>query len=314
MFRKLILTLITFFVVSIFLFFPREIFAQACSVNGRSGTCQYLYPGNCANDWLGQANCSTGDSCCADSALPDVQCANQTETCYSGSTCPTAWTSGGSCTKQGQAGVCCSPPSTIETCNVGGISGNCLDPLYGCSTYWLDGGSCQGSKRCCSSSPRQDVACSNNSACYTSGSCPTGKEPLGENCITNGASGICCKEAVGSPNNPYSQAPSPTPICEEGSIAGGTCKVLSAIGSIPTTASGFISFLLGIILSFSGAIALILIIRSGYQLMASQGNPEQIQAAKEQLTAAIVGILFIIFSLVFLEVIGVDILKLPGFN
>ena len=45
----------------------------------------------------------------------------------------------------------------------------------------------------------------------------------------------------------------------------------------------------------------------------SRGNPDKVNDAKEQLTAAIVGLLFIIFSLVFLEFIGLDILGIPNF-
>jgi hypothetical protein len=48
--------------------------------------------------------------------------------------------------------------------------------------------------------------------------------------------------------------------------------------------------------------------------MISQGNPEQVKGAREQLTAAIIGLLFIIFSLVILQIIGVNILKIPGFG
>ncbi len=48
--------------------------------------------------------------------------------------------------------------------------------------------------------------------------------------------------------------------------------------------------------------------------MASSGNPEKVQAAREQLTSAVVGLLFIIFSITILQVIGVDILHIPGLN
>ena len=48
--------------------------------------------------------------------------------------------------------------------------------------------------------------------------------------------------------------------------------------------------------------------------MTSQGNPEAVKAATEQLTSAIIGLLFIILSFVILEIIGVDILKIPGFG
>ena len=59
-------------------------------------------------------------------------------------------------------------------------------------------------------------------------------------------------------------------------------------------------------------ITIALIIYSGYQLIASQGKPEALQAARDQLVAAIIGLIFIIFSLVILQIIGVDILKIPG--
>lgn len=85
---------------------------------------------------------------------------------------------------------------------------------------------------------------------------------------------------------------------------------------IPITAStqDFTKGLFGIILSISGGIALLLIIVSGYRLMASGGNPEKVQGAKEQLTSAIVGLLFVIFSFVILQLIGVNIIHIPGFG
>lgn len=88
----------------------------------------------------------------------------------------------------------------------------------------------------------------------------------------------------------------------------------TAIAGINLDPGGFITSVLSILLSVSGMIALYLIVRSGYQLMTSRGNPEAIQEARERLTSAIVGLLLIIFSLVIMSVIGVDILKIPGFS
>ena len=48
--------------------------------------------------------------------------------------------------------------------------------------------------------------------------------------------------------------------------------------------------------------------------MISRGDKEKLQAARETITAAIVGLLFIVLSIVILEIIGVDILKIPGFS
>ncbi len=82
--------------------------------------------------------------------------------------------------------------------------------------------------------------------------------------------------------------------------------------SIGTDQQSLIKSLFGVILGISGGIALLLIIYSGYQLISSQGKPETLEAAREQLTAAIIGLLFIIFSLVILQFIGFNILKIPG--
>ncbi len=88
----------------------------------------------------------------------------------------------------------------------------------------------------------------------------------------------------------------------------------TGIANISTEPQGFVRSIFGLVLGLAGGIALILIIIAGYRLMASQGNPEQITAARDQLISAIVGLLFIILSFVILQVIGVDILKIPGFS
>lgn len=85
-------------------------------------------------------------------------------------------------------------------------------------------------------------------------------------------------------------------------------------GDIATDPASFIGAIMGAILSLAGGIAVLIIIWAGYKMAMSRGNPEKIEEAKEQLTSAIIGLLFIIFSLVILEIIGVDILRLPCFN
>jgi len=84
--------------------------------------------------------------------------------------------------------------------------------------------------------------------------------------------------------------------------------------TIDANTQGFTKSLFGIVLSISGGIALLLIIISGYRLMTSGGNAEKVAGAKEQLTSAIVGLFFIIFSIVILQLIGVDIIHIPGFG
>lgn len=91
-------------------------------------------------------------------------------------------------------------------------------------------------------------------------------------------------------------------------------RIDTAIGPIELNPVGFISRIFSIILSLAGAGALFLIIFSGYRLLVSRGNKEIIQGARETLTAAVVGLIFIVLSLVILSVIAGDILKIPGFG
>lgn len=159
---------------------------------------------------------------------------------------------------------------------------------------------------------------------------PTSSAPSGTNCTV--ITRYCGDAALCDPNHVYgcmggnSGAPggggiiggadwkTPPDVCKKdfNAPSGYTCT--TAIGNIQTSAAGFINSIMSLILSLVGGIAVILIIISGYRLMISQGNPENLKSAKEQLTAAIIGLLFVIFALVFLGVIGVNILGLPGFN
>lgn len=93
------------------------------------------------------------------------------------------------------------------------------------------------------------------------------------------------------------------------------CIVIStAVRDFNLEPAGLVRGLFSILISISGGIALLLIIRSGYQIMTSKGDPEQLKEARERLTSAIIGLLFLIFSLVILQVIGVDILHIPGLS
>ncbi len=66
--------------------------------------------------------------------------------------------------------------------------------------------------------------------------------------------------------------------------------------------------------SLVGGIALLFIIYGGYVLLTSSGNPNQVRIGKEYITYAIVGLVLAILSMVILNVIGTDILKIPGLS
>lgn len=91
-------------------------------------------------------------------------------------------------------------------------------------------------------------------------------------------------------------------------------KMWTAIGCVPTTTEGFVNTLLPFFIGIGGGIAFLLILFGALQIMMSSGNPEKLNAGKELISAAITGLLLIIFSIFILQLIGVQILKIPGFS
>ncbi len=87
----------------------------------------------------------------------------------------------------------------------------------------------------------------------------------------------------------------------------------STIGCIPADLSTFIGFLLTFGVGLGGLVTFGCVIYSAIMLQTSRGEADAIQKAREQLTSCIVGLIMIIFSVFILRVIGVDLLRLPGF-
>lgn len=50
------------------------------------------------------------------------------------------------------------------------------------------------------------------------------------------------------------------------------------------------------------------------QIMTAGGNAEQVQKGKELLTGAVVGLLFIVFSVTLLRLVAGDIIQIEGFK
>jgi hypothetical protein len=89
----------------------------------------------------------------------------------------------------------------------------------------------------------------------------------------------------------------------------------TAIGSFDVTNPMSVMMrIFSIVLSLGAAGATIVIIVAGYKLVTSRGDKEKIQGARETITSAIVGLLFIVFSLVILSIVAGNILKIPGFS
>lgn len=99
--------------------------------------------------------------------------------------------------------------------------------------------------------------------------------------------------------------------CRKCFAAGG---IWTAIGCIPSDPESIISTIIKIGLILGGAIVLVMILVGAFMLSTSRGDPKKTQEAKELITSAIVGLLFIIFSVTILQFIGVSVIRIPGFG
>lgn len=94
----------------------------------------------------------------------------------------------------------------------------------------------------------------------------------------------------------------------------GQSGIWTAIGCISQDPRSLISKLINFGVGISGGMALLIILASAFSLAISQGDVKKTTDAKEWLTAAIIGLVFIILSVSILEFIGSTVLRIPGFG
>lgn len=94
----------------------------------------------------------------------------------------------------------------------------------------------------------------------------------------------------------------------------GSTGVDTALGCIPTDPASLVKWILCNAILMGGGIAFLLSVFGGVSIILAGGNPEKINAAKEIIGSALTGLLFIVFSVFLLRLIGFDILQLPGFS
>lgn len=91
-------------------------------------------------------------------------------------------------------------------------------------------------------------------------------------------------------------------------------SINTALGcfSFDTASGGFVQSLLGIAIGLGGGVALIIILYGVFIVTTSSGIPEKLKEGKELITSAIAGLLFIILAIFLMNLVGIQILKLPG--
>ncbi|MFA6532714.1 MAG: hypothetical protein WCT22_01815 [Patescibacteria group bacterium] len=91
--------------------------------------------------------------------------------------------------------------------------------------------------------------------------------------------------------------------------------VWSGLGCVKTDFKSFIEeTVFGFGVGLAGGLSLLCIIYAAFMMQSSEGNPEKLKKAQEMITSCIIGLMLIIFSVFILKLIGVNILKIPGFS
>jgi hypothetical protein len=115
------------------------------------------------------------------------------------------------------------------------------------------------------------------------------------NCVPPCGTGFTCNTRVGEC------------LPSSGGVNSGSA-VTTALGSTPTQPEELVKWILGWGVTLGGGIAFLLSLWGGITIILAGGNPEKINEGKEIITSAVSGLLFIIFSVFLLRLIGVDIL------
>jgi len=91
--------------------------------------------------------------------------------------------------------------------------------------------------------------------------------------------------------------------------------VWTSIGCVKNDLNSFIGeTVFGTGIGLAGGLSLLCIIYAAFMMQSSEGNPEKLKKAQEMITSCIMGLMLIIFSVFILRLIGVSILKIPGFG
>lgn len=90
-------------------------------------------------------------------------------------------------------------------------------------------------------------------------------------------------------------------------------EINTAIGCVPvldTNNTAFMSFIVKWGGGIAGFVAFLLFSYGSFMVMTSSGNPQRVQAGKELITSALMGLVLLVSSAFLLRFIGIDILGL----
>jgi len=199
-----------------------------------------------------------------------------------------------------------------------GLVGTSLDPNLCCNAIAniCIATACSSTEGCtnniCDPNVTPPPPCTAHQQCYSSPTSYSG-------CSWNGQYSLCTLI-------PYPTIPPTTPTAAPGGPGNVSFRcttansinpndgIQTAVGCISTDwqTGGFIGSILALAVGVGGGFALLLMLYGTFIITTSAGIPDKLKAGKEIITSAIIGLIFMIFSIVLMELIGVSILGIPG--
>ncbi len=120
-----------------------------------------------------------------------------------------------------------------------------------------------------------------------------------------------------TPNDPtkpvYIPYPPITPSFKYPSHSEGS-KNWTVFGCMDVAAGGFVSQLYQVLLSIGSGFAFLAFAVGGFTVLTAGGDLDKLKRGKSIIRGAAIGILLIVFSVFILRLIGVNIIKIPGFG
>jgi len=190
-------------------------------------------------------------------------------------------------------GPCCYTISTLGSydpyCN-GNLTCDITDP-----SGWVANPDDSGASIC------SDIPCGASGQPCCSGSC---NSPNLQCVVSLGQYKDICRPPEKFNKTPVTCA---TPDGEEG--------VITALGCINVSSgTGLISSILKLATGIGGGLALALILFGVFIVTTSAGSPDKLNKGKEIITSAIIGLVFILLSVFLMNLIGINILGIPGLS
>lgn len=227
----------------------------------------------------------------------------------------------GSCLPQQGPGYCNQGAGYLPICTPlgGGCSCTCDIPTPTSAAptsnpQWaVDCNSYNGGNNICPDASYANISCINHTQADNLGCARPPSDPYGNyNCNIEGVVGgaangdcWCCPQVV-LITYPLTPMENMSPRC-------GQFGVNTAVGCIPLgDQNTFLKFVLGWAIGIAGGISLLLLIYSGFLIMTAAGDKRKLQSGKELLTAALAGIMLIVFSVFVLDFIGIRVFRIPG--